>query len=289
MRDKLTQALEDKKDHNNFANAIWKYEKKIIGGEVYQDSKKLIDMDLDELQRCFSYTQTMLYNEDPQNLGRFHVLKMIQDQRSKCNTELFIRYIQSAGTYTDMTKGIPRFKFLEAINEFVTENKELIENILEQPIGLIMSCPEEFNSIPIGQVIDGLLDKLGRFNKKHITMSFLTKQGLWFTSEESAELTVKDTKGNIKDRLEVVKENLNLKPSIKLYLNPRGIKYKEFQAMIGLRNCKYSELSTLKLRTLRDSILFRLEDDVKFHIEFWQQKQNEIFKIAKFKNYNLLE
>lgn len=287
IREKLTQALEDKKD-NNILNAVWKYEKQIINGEVYQDSKKFMDMDLDELQRCFSYTQTMLYNEDPQNLGRFHVLKMIQDQRGKCNTELFIRYVQSAGTYTDMTKGIPRFKFLEAINEFVTENKHLFENILEQPISLLMTCPEEFSSIPIDQVIDGLLDKLGRFNKKHITMSFLTKQGLWFTSEESAELTVKDIKGNIRDRLEIVKENLNLKPSIKLHLNPRGIKYKEFQAMVGLRSCKYSELSTLKLITLRDSILFRLEEDVRFHIEFWQQKQNEIFKIAKIKNYNLL-
>lgn len=80
----------------------------------------------------------------------------------------------------------------------------------------------EFSNLPIDLVIDGCLDTLGKFNKQHITLTFILKQGVWFFPQEMKDLMEKDeVTGQVRDRIEVVKERLNLKQSMTLKANPK--------------------------------------------------------------------
>ena len=149
-------------------------------------------------------------------------------------------------------------------------------------------CPDEFKEIPISLIIDGCIDRLGYFNKQHITLSFILKQGLWFTQQELKDLTEKNEDGTTKDRVEVVKEKLGLtKPGINLYITPKGLNFAQLKAMISLRSKKYSELTTDQLKTLRNIILFALSDEVRFHINQWEARISQLQEVAKLKDITL--
>ena len=64
---------------------------------------------------------------------------------------------------------------------------------------LVGDCPAEFARLPIDVVLEGCLDKLGKFNKQHITLTFILKQGLWFTQQESKDLSEKTPSGDYRD------------------------------------------------------------------------------------------
>jgi len=122
-----------------------------------------------------------------------------------------------------------------------------------------------------------------RFDRKHITLSFITKQGLWFTKEEQKDLYEVDELGVEKDKRDVIKERLKLSPEISLSITPLGLSYTQFRAMNTLKSRKYSELTTDQLKTLRKRILYNLEDDVKKHIYFWEKKIGELNKVINSK------
>lgn len=101
------------------------------------------------------------------------------------------------------------------------------------------------------------------------------------------ELTEKDTNGNVRSKLEVIKERLGIEPKVRLTVKPSGLNFTELRAMVSLRPKKYSELTTDQLTVLRDKVLFKLEDEVRFHIEQWESRKNQIEKVCEARGINL--
>lgn len=280
IRERLEEAMASKKiDVKNF---IWKGEKKEINGVMTQEEIRLIDADEKQLNKFYNHCMSMLYNQDKQNPGRYLLLDIIKDQIARCNCELFLRWLEQE-------KGKPRFTFLSDVRTILDNNKENIPDTTNIPISTIVGgCPDEFKEIPISLIIDGCIDRLGYFNKQHITLSFILKQGLWFTQQELKDLTEKNEDGTTKDRVEVVKERLGLtKPGINLYITPKGLNFAQLKAMISLRSKKYSELTTDQLKTLRNIILFALSDEVRFHINQWETRISQLQEVAKLKDITL--
>ena len=280
IRERLEEAMASKKiDVKNF---IWKGEKKEINGVMTQEEIRLIDADEKQLNKFYNHCISMLYNQDKQNPGRYLLLDIIKDQIARCNCELFLRWLEQE-------KGKPRFTFLSDVRTILDNNKENIPDTTNIPISTIVGgCPDEFKEIPISLIIDGCIDRLGYFNKQHITLSFILKQGLWFTQQELKDLTEKNEDGTTKDRVEVVKERLGLtKPGINLYITPKGLNFAQLKAMISLRSKKYSELTTDQLKTLRNIILFALSDEVRFHINQWEARISQLQEVAKLKDITL--
>ena len=218
IRERLEEAMASKKiDVKNF---IWKGEKKEINGVMTQEEIRLIDADEKQLNKFYNHCMSMLYNQDKQNPGRYLLLDIIKDQIARCNCELFLRWLEQE-------KGKPRFTFLSDVRTILDNNKENIPDTTNIPISTIVGgCPDEFKEIPISLIIDGCIDRLGYFNKQHITLSFILKQGLWFTQQELKDLTEKNEDGTTKDRVEVVKERLGLiKPGINPYITPKGLNF----------------------------------------------------------------
>ena len=280
IRERLEEAMASKKaDIKSF---VWKGEKKEVNGVLTQEEVRLIDADENQLKKFYNHCMSMLYNQDKQNPGRYLLLDIIKDQIARCNCELFLRWLEQE-------KGKPRFTFLSDVRTILDNNKDSIPDTKSVPISAIVGgCPDEFKEIPISLIIDGCIDRLGYFNKQHITLSFILKQGLWFTQQELKDLTEKNEDGTTKDRVEVVKERLGLiKPGINLYITPKGLNFAQLKAMISLRSKKYSELTTDQLKTLRNIILFALSDEVRFHINQWEARISQLQEVAKLKDITL--
>ena len=279
---KMAEALEKKKsDINSF---VWKGRKVEVNGQFVQDEVLLMDCSEADLNAFYRHCNSMLYNKSDKDPGRYPLLDIVKDQRMRCNTELFLRWLEDQNGVN-----MPRFKFCEALNAFLATNKGVVDP-KTYPIQYVINsdqCPSEFGGIPCDTVLDGCLDRLGRFSKQHLTLSFILKQGLWFTPQETKDLTVKDDNGNIRDRITIVRENLKLPSTIKIYTNPKGLSYSQLRAMITLKSTKYSALTTDQLRLLRDRILFSLEDDIRAHIEQWEARKNQIRMVMEAKGFAL--
>ena len=281
---KLKQALEDKRsDLNSF---VWKGEKKLDSlGEYVQFSKKLVDMDNVELKKCYEHCKIMLYNTDFKNPGRYLVLKNLSEQRDRCGVELFLRYIERREEIA-----ITRFNLVIILKDFLSLNKEVLKNTVPTLGMMFDHLPNEYADLPLSLVMDGCLDRLGALNKKHITRAFILKQGIWLTYAESKELTAINGEAFVKDKITVIKEQLNIKPIEKLYINSKGINYTELRAMLNLKpNKKYAELTTDQLTTLRRRILFNLEETVQNHITAWEKRMEEIELVAEYKEFSLMD
>jgi hypothetical protein len=188
---------------------------------------------------------------------------------------------------------------MSTIREFLTVNAEVYKSIKEEysnkrlgPITIefvASGVQEEFKRLPLDLVIDGCLDRLSRLNKEHITLTFILKQGLWFTSAESKDLTETDINGKIRNKIDVVKERLRLRPETNIIITPKGLTYSQLRAMINLTSKKYTELTTEQLHTLRDRVLFALEENVKLHISQWEKRIVQINQVAEYKGYKVEE
>ena len=131
------------------------------------------------------------------------------------------------------------------------------------------------------------MDKLGAFNKKHITRTFILKHGIWLTPAEVKDLTETEY-SETTDRLSLIRERLSLKDVEKLYINSRGINFTQMRAMLNLKpNKKYIDLTTAQLETLRYKMLFNLEETVKNHISSWEKRMEELELVANYKNFKL--
>ncbi len=271
MKEALTQAMEKK----NVDSYLWKGHKEIdSNGKYIQNETRMIDMSEAELKGAYDHCKTMLFNKDSRNPGRYLVLKLIEDQRDRCGAELFLQYIKKE-------QGIDRFSLVAPIKAFKDNNKEAFEKT-EPTLGMAFNnLPNEFRKVPIMIVFDACLDRLGAFNKKHITRAFILRQGIWLTPAEAKDLVEKDTNNNIIDKLDVIRERLNIKDVERLSINSRGLNYSELRAMITLKpNKKYGDLTTLQLETLRNRILFVLEESVKKHIDSWEERMSQIEQVA---------
>lgn len=263
---------------------MWKGKKRINESGAYEQSEqRMIDMTQDELKTAYNHCKTMLYNADKNDPGRMLVLETISDQRDKCGAELFLRYVEQ-------NNGFSRITLITSINEFLSNNKEVLKGIKPTLDIVFTNMPNDFNTIPIELVLDGCLDMLGAFSKKHITRAFILRQGVWLTPEEAKDLVDTDEIPGSKPRtkLELIRERLNIKDVEKLNINSKGLSFTELRAMMILRpNKKYRDLTTVQLQTLRNRLLFVLEENVRAHIASWEERMNQIEQVAKSKGYML--
>jgi len=279
LSERMQEAIERKStDINSFE---WKGVKVLDNdGKYKQESKKLVDMPRSELGTCYDHCKKMLFNKDSQNPGRYLVLEIISDQKERCGAELFLRFLVEKH---DMS----RLSLLSNTTTFLNNNKVLFKDVKPLLRDMFSSIPNEFETLPLSLIVDGCIDRLGAFNKKHITRTFVLKQGVWLTPTESKELLQSESNPT-KDRLEIIREHLGIKDVEKLYINSRGINYTQMRGMLNLKtNKKYSDLTTIQLETLRNRILFNLEEEVKNHITAWEKRMEEIELVADFNDIKL--
>lgn len=284
IKEKLIEAIEAK--NNDTKSFVWKLARKSDGT---QEEIRLVDATPEQLNNFYKHCQSMLYSEDKFNPGRYTLLKIIGEQRKKCNIELYLRKLES-GALCANNKPYPRHLYLQDIRAQLNAHKEDFPSNELKNISIASlsgGLPREFERISIDDVLNGALDQLGFFNNKHITFSFILNMGVYLTPAEMKEFDEKDKDGNTRSKLEVIKERLGMKPNIHLVVKPTGLNFNELRAMINLKSKKYSELTTDQLVVLRNKVLFRLENEVMFHISQWEERMRQIELVAKERGIEL--
>lgn len=279
--EQLAEALAKKaNDINTFT---WKYERRKKSRDSEQKEVKMVDCTIEELMKFYKHCESMLYNTDFNNPGRYTLLNIIKEQRNKCNAELFVRWM-------DIQKNVPRYVFLSSIRECLNKNPQVDPKT--SPIEMIVGgCPIEFRDLSIDMVLDACMDTLGKFSKKHLTLTFLLNHGVWFTEEELKEMQKK----GVTDRIQYSKQKLGLIPDsfdsnpieFNLRINPKGLSLSQMYAMTSLKSKKYSELTTIQLETLRNRILYSFENEVKYHISQWEKRMHQIELVLQSKGVNM--
>lgn len=135
--------------------------------------------------------------------------------------------------------------------------------------------------------MNACFDKLDVINRRVITDKFIIAQGIWLTEDEKREFTEKGSDGKLRDRRDIIKEQLCLN-NVKLHFNPNGFTFAEFRALVQMPNLpKISSLSTIALKTLRDKVLLMLDNYMDVHIRRWEGLIADIQRVAEYKNWNL--
>lgn len=281
--DALQKAFNEKK--NDYSNFIWKGAKRKDGKKCVQDSVRIIDMSPEELKAAYKHCDKMLYNDNPKNLGRYNVLEEITSQIHKCNIELFLRYSENVYQHTGR-EIVTRFQLMCSLRQLKQNNQD-IQDWSTVPIYQVTSeLPTEFNDLSVEDVMDGCIDRLEAFDKSHLTMTFITKMGLWFTKAEENEM--KDLATSNIERVRVAKEKLHLPDNLILRFNEKGLSYHEMKAMLSLpKKQKYKDMTTEQLTTLRNKVLFRLQRIIDGHIYSWKKLKKQIELVANEKGIDL--
>ena len=287
LGDKLASALEAKtNDINSF---IWKGPKK---ENRTQDEIKLVDATPDQLKEFYEHCKSMLYSTDKVNPGRYTLKDIVRDQINKCNTELYLRYLENKYLSSTERKSYPRYLLMKDLKTFLDANIEAIPRDqwkIAKVSEAMDNIPEEFRDVTIENVLDGCIDTLGTFDKRHLSLNFLTKLGVWFTPAELKDLTVKDeVTGKNKDRIKVIIERLRLNSNTQIKVSSKGLSYAELRSMLTLKVKKYSDLTTEQLLTLRNKVLFRFENEIDYHISQWEERIKQLEMVANSKGFSLL-
>jgi hypothetical protein len=279
IKEKLTEAINAK--NNDIKSFVWKFPRKSDGT---QEEIRLIDATAEQLQQFYNHCNSMLYSENKSNPGRYVLLDIIKEQREKCNVELYLRKLNE-GVLTN-GEPYPRHLYCQDIMSCIRQNKETFpqSELKNLSIGMITGgIPREFDRLSIASVIDGCLDQLGTLQTTHITYNFILNMGIYLTPAELRDCNEKDAEGNRRKKPDIIKERLGLKPTARLTIKPSGLSFSEFRSMIKLRSTKYSDLTTEQLVTLRNKVLFRLEQEVNFHIDQWEDLVRKIEAVANYK------
>ena len=279
LGDKLQEALDIKKEDIN--SYVWKGPR--ING--VQEEFKLIAADYDTLKKWYNRCITMLNNTDVHTPGRLVLVNIIDDQIARCRAELLMRWLRKEKQYTNI-------KCLQDLRQIIANNKEILtpETIKTYPICEVMSgLPIEFQTVSVGKVLDACMDLLGVFDCSHVTRNFIVKMGLWFTPQElQNELCQRDPNtGKPRNRLEVVREILKVDPAIRLRISETGLTFNEFKAIFNIQKDKYSSYSSEQLNVLANKILYRLQNQCEEQAKQWQDKANEIAKVANIKGWDV--
>ena len=282
LGDALQKALDAKK--NDYSNFVWKGEKRKDGDKFVQESERIVDMSPERLIECWKHCEKMLHNEDNKHLGRYNVLDEVTDQINKCNVELLLRYFENTYQKRENIPSTKRFSLMVSLRQLMSNNTEISDWSIV-PISYISEgLPDEFKDISIEDVLKGCTDTLGAFSKQHLTMTFITKMGLWFTKSEENELKCNSNT----ERLKLAKERLHLPTKLVLRFSEKGLSYHEMRAMLTLpKKQKYSDMTTEQLVTLRNKVLLRLSREIDGHIYSWKRLQKQIELVAKQKNIDL--
>ena len=279
LGDKLQEALDIKKEDVN--SYVWKGPR--VNG--VQEEFKLIDADYDTLKKWYNRCITMLNNTDVHTPGRLVLVNIIDDQIARCRAELLMRWLRKEKQYTNI-------KCLQDLRQIIANNKDVLtpETIKTYPICEVMSgLPIEFQTVSVGNVLDACMDLLGVFDCSHVTRNFIVKMGLWFTPQElQNELCQRDSNtGKPRNRLEVVREILKVDPAIRLRISETGLTFNEFKAIFNIQKDKHSSYSSEQLNVLANKILYRLQNQCEEQAKQWQDKANEIAKVANIKGWDV--
>jgi hypothetical protein len=288
IKEKLTAAIEAK--NNDIKSFTWKLPKDKETKE--QKEILMINATDEQLQEFYNQCKSMLYNDSPTKPGRYVLLDIIKEQRSKCNVELFLRDLES-GKLTSDGKRYPRFLYCQDFRSFMDLNKESFPNNKLNEISISAftnGLPREYSRISIADVFNGCLNQLGDINTKAITYNFIISMGINLTKAERKELKKEVT--DSKHIPELIKEKLNIPAHVILNILPTGLNFKELRAMINLKSKElqsknYRDLTTDQLVTLRNKVLFRLENEVKFHIEQWEELMRKLRLVAESRGLTL--
>lgn len=274
--DTLNRAIETSKERarTDVNNLVWKYKN--------GTSKRLMDMDNDELQKCYDHCNSMLYSKAKVTPGKYTIKQIINRTYENVNAELFMRYI------------------LHELNlEMFKTNKDLFDFIIAQKSSLNLkdsdyvttiftNVPTIFEKVTIDRLLSACFDKLDALNRKIISDKFIVSQGIWLTNEEKKELQ-EFVDGKQRDFVDVIKERLVLNNSLKLRIDRKGLSYNEFRSLVKLDQYpKISSLPTATLTLLRDKILLLLDYDVEYHIAKWENLISNIKKVAEKKDIILV-
>lgn len=286
LGDTITKQLEEKaNDINSF---VWKGPKDKDG---YQEEIRLVDADFYQLQRFYNHCMEMLHNKDRKNPGRLTLLDIVRDQIQRCRAELLIRWLRSEKQYTATN-------CLEDLRNIISNNRDTYtqEAIKTKRISEVMNgLPLEFERIPISLVMDACLDSLGICDTSHVTLNFIVKMGLWFTPQEMQKplkdggLYEKDlATGKTMNRLDVISKSLRIPEGIQLRIDKNtGLSFAEFRSMYKLKKDKYSNLTSDQLRLLSNKILYRFQDQCEAQARQWQEKIEEIIRVAESKGWDV--
>lgn len=269
---KLKEAILAK--DNDINSMMWKAKN---GSEV-----RLMDLSQSELKKCFKHCEQMLYNKDVYKPGKFVIRNNIQKCWDSCNAVLFSRFL-----YYEVQDS--NIKTNKDLLDFINHQRRYRDVSVDDYITVLFdNVPPIFEKIKVGKLMDVCFDKLDVLNRKMITDSFIISQGIWLTDSEKRDLTEYDDEGNLRNRMDVIKERLCLNPDIKLRVNPTGLSYSEFRALVQLPALpKIADLPTIALKTLRDKVLLLLDNDLDYHINKWTKLLNNVQRVAEYKNWSL--
>lgn len=275
---------------NKLETYIWK-DAKNYAGQTKPNETRLIDMSCDQLQMVYDHCKSMLYNTNPGKLGRLILAEEIKEQIQACSAELTLRW----------------FKSLEDEHgHSIYNNDNLLAYLYawskqdDDVLSTFLKVPPEHENTSIKLLKKACRDALGYFNHKHITKSFLySKLGIYLSAEEITEInqdieTVGVNAKNVAFSTKIenhIKFPLNIEGA-DIIINPSGLSGKEFISMSVMKSkwrngCKYSELSTIQLQTLKSKVLYALYDRVIIQSKCWEKLMAQIEEVAKYKQFKL--
>jgi hypothetical protein len=278
---------------------IWKDAKLICGASKVQNETRLIDMDQEQLQTCYTHCKNMLYNTDPKNLGRMIVLDTISKQLDCCGAELALRYFISLTDsngkylYTADSLLMDLHSWTRSIPDYDPKENYRLQDFVE--------VPAEYQGVSIELLMKACRDGLGNLDHSKITKTFIyDRLGLYLTTDELYAID-KDLEDHGMDPNKItlaakienhVKFPLGLS-GVEIKINPKGLTGEEFKDMVNLKKlkgykyCKYSALTSNQLKTLRYKVLFELEERTLYQIKTWKTIMQQIEEVAKYKHYKL--
>lgn len=287
--EKLKEAQRKKNEErelakNDMNNWFWKGPKKVVAGIRMQSKEKLLDASLEQLKTWYNHCYEMLWNKSATNPGRYVLKDIVDDQILNCGTELLIRLQENRYKPSDR-EALPRTLFYKDLTTLLSspDTKDSIDtnNWDKIPIrACIANCPEEFRDINARKVLDGCLGNLGKFSRKHITLTFILNMGINLTEEELS--LFKTEAPNI---MEAVKNKLGIPDNFKIKRKSNGLTYKELQSIIHIKEIDYTSMSNEVLLLLRDKMLPRLLDEIYKQIYMWEDLLDKLNKVA-IKNFD---
>lgn len=276
---------------NDVTSYVWKDKRLTRDKSEKQIELRMVDMDEEQLNQIYTHCKNMLYNTDKANLGRMVVIDQIKEQMDCCGAELALRWFKSLKD----NKG-----------ELIYSNSNLLSNLRawvnaipnfdfseRYTLGDLVEVPTDLKDVPVDLVMKACKDLLGNLDHSKITYNFLYKLGIYFTQAELRELEDwGGTKGTLKSKIEDLKLQLGIE-NAEIHPNPFGLAAEQLRDMIhmkrlkGFKTCKYSQLTTSQLETLRKKVLYSLEELVLAQTLTWKKIMSQIEEVAAYKGIKL--
>lgn len=253
---------------------------------------RMVDMEDYELQQAYNHCKHMLYNNDPNNPGRTLVLDMISEQLEYCGAELALRWFK---TLTD-----DNGNYLYSNDSLMSDIRNWLSTVPEDDkmtyrLQDFVKVHPDYRGVSIDALIKACRDSLGFIDLSKISFSFIYRLGIYFTPDELKEMNNYTFGHGLQEKFEILKYQLGLKDDVTLKANPNGLTEQQFRDMIhlkkhhGFTKCKYSELTTSQLETLRKKVLYDLEDEVLYQVNIWTTLMKQIKEVAEYKKYTIIE